>query len=184
MPKLIDLQGKRFGRWVVVGYKGPNKFGKAQWSCVCDCGTEKVVKAQSLINGDSKSCGCFNKDSLRQRIQLPDGHAALNAFFNQYQNNARNKGRSFDLSKDEFKKLVNSDCAYCGSKPSLFYKKTGANGPALVNGIDRVDNTKGYTVENSIPCCHSCNMMKRDKTTNDFLEHIARIAKHSIKDKT
>ena len=54
-----DLTGKRFGRWVVVGLS--EKSARVKWLCVCDCGAQKEVLAFSLTSGDSKSCGCFNK---------------------------------------------------------------------------------------------------------------------------
>ena len=54
----IDLTGKVFGRWLVLSRKMivPSQ---THWLCLCSCGTKKVVKGQSLIVGDSKSCGCY-----------------------------------------------------------------------------------------------------------------------------
>lgn len=51
MPKLIDLTGKRFGRWAVIR-RGEDRFstnGKRMttWHCKCDCGTERDVTANS-----------------------------------------------------------------------------------------------------------------------------------------
>lgn len=53
--RLIDLTGKRFGRWTALAYVGG---GGRTWSCVCDCGTCAVVHGQTLRNGHSRSCGC------------------------------------------------------------------------------------------------------------------------------
>lgn len=56
-----DLTGKTFGRLIVLrrdGYKGTN----LAWKCKCDCGQEKTVRGVSLMNGDTLSCGCLQRD--------------------------------------------------------------------------------------------------------------------------
>ena len=53
-----DLTGKIFGKWTVI--ESTNKRasnGSIYWHCVCECGNEKDVLAQSLISGKSLSCG-------------------------------------------------------------------------------------------------------------------------------
>jgi hypothetical protein len=57
---LIDLAGKRFGRWRVIadlGYLGGR--GQRYWLCRCDCGTERPVQGQTLREGRSRSCGPY-----------------------------------------------------------------------------------------------------------------------------
>ena len=39
------------------------------------------------------------------------------------------------------------------------------------NGVDRVDNTKGYSVDNSVPCCKFCNTAKHTMSEGDFFTH-------------
>lgn len=59
----IDIKGMRFGRWEVKDYVSNGK-----WNCVCDCGSERLVTAHSLINGKSTSCGCAQREGARQRF--------------------------------------------------------------------------------------------------------------------
>lgn len=81
MSKMIDLTGRRFGRWTVIG-KDPEShkcrtmhpyIGKpalttfAKWKCRCDCGTERSVIGINLTTGKSKSCGCLQKEQVSQR---------------------------------------------------------------------------------------------------------------------
>lgn len=56
--RLIDLTGRRFGRWVALRY-----LGGGQWDCLCDCGEHRVVHGPSLRRGLSTSCGC----AIRER---------------------------------------------------------------------------------------------------------------------
>lgn len=58
-----DLTGRKFGRWTVIGLshrKPPHYF----WSCVCDCGTQRIVQGQSL-GVRSFSCGCLRKEIVK-----------------------------------------------------------------------------------------------------------------------
>lgn len=58
MGNLVDISGKTFGRWRVVGRAGINQQGKSTWTCVCECGREVVVTGNNLTSGASQSCGC------------------------------------------------------------------------------------------------------------------------------
>lgn len=62
MSKLVDLTGQKFGRLTALYY---NKE-KHLWHCKCDCGNEKDIKAGSLKNGYTTSCGCYNKQRISQ----------------------------------------------------------------------------------------------------------------------
>lgn len=76
MPNKIDLTGQRFGRLVVVEEAGANKGGRILWRCKCDCGKISVVVGYNLRSGNTKSCGCYNKETLskvaKKRRSLPD----------------------------------------------------------------------------------------------------------------
>lgn len=66
MSKRIDLTGQRFGRWTVLGFDRCEN-DRTFWKVKCDCGTEKTIDGRVLRNGKSKSCGCLNLDSLKNR---------------------------------------------------------------------------------------------------------------------
>lgn len=57
-----EMTGEVFGRLAVVGRSGSDKSGNAKWRCVCECGEVKDVLGQSLRNGSTVSCGCFNRE--------------------------------------------------------------------------------------------------------------------------
>ena len=63
-----DLIGQRFGRLVVIE-KLPSKNRRCWWKCKCDCGNFKDVPTTSLTLGDTKSCGCLNKEKMRERAK-------------------------------------------------------------------------------------------------------------------
>lgn len=59
MPKMIDITGKRFGKLVAISPSKERKDSFVMWVCQCDCGNKTIVRSRSLINGDTKSCGCL-----------------------------------------------------------------------------------------------------------------------------
>ena len=76
--------GQRFGRWTVLG-PGPSVIRKERsprptWVCRCACCNERVVLAQSLLNGCSKSCGCLSREIAAitsARTKLRHGHSRI-----------------------------------------------------------------------------------------------------------
>lgn len=43
---------------------------RSKWKCQCDCGTIFSANGQLLRNGITKSCGCYNRDSIRARAAV------------------------------------------------------------------------------------------------------------------
>lgn len=62
MGKYKDLTGKKFGRLTVIKDAGRNTNSKVLWECSCDCGNTLVAVAGHILNGNTKSCGCFQKE--------------------------------------------------------------------------------------------------------------------------
>ena len=66
--KLIDLTGQVYGRLTVIkrvdDYISPSGSRKVQWLCKCKCGKEVIVTGNNLRKGNSKSCGCYNRELL------------------------------------------------------------------------------------------------------------------------
>lgn len=173
-----DLTKKRFGRLLVISEsKKRYSNGLVLWDCVCDCGKKKTVNGASLRSGKSKSCGCLMLDTVR----LPKGEASFNKLFGAYKLGAKNRGHKFELSKEDFKSIVVSDCFYCGDKPSQEMKNNGKSnffGNFTYNGIDRVNNKNGYVLNNVVPCCFRCNQAKLTMGKYDFIKMIKKIYEH------
>lgn len=62
MPRIIDLTGRRFYRWTVLGLAPSEKGKPTRWYCQCDCGNIKDVPGSELVRGASKSCGCYKSE--------------------------------------------------------------------------------------------------------------------------
>ena len=67
-----NLKGKRFGRLVVVSLNSIDD-GKAIWNCMCDCGKNIAVSRNSLISGNTKSCGCLHNEIIQKGTNYKHG---------------------------------------------------------------------------------------------------------------
>lgn len=78
---LTDLTGRRFGRWTVLYESGRAREPRGRivplWHCRCDCGTEKDIRAGSLVGGTSLSCGCYKYDVLKEKASQGFGISKL-----------------------------------------------------------------------------------------------------------
>ena len=54
-----NLTGYRFGRLTAIKATRHRQNGSVLWECQCDCGKITIVKVNSLMSGNTKSCGCL-----------------------------------------------------------------------------------------------------------------------------
>lgn len=174
MSKLIDIAGQRFNRLIVIEFSRLDKNGAAHWKCKCDCGNETIVSSNNLKRGGTKSCGCLRKETGR----LSEGEAACNAVIRSHKRHAKERNLEQALTNEQIITLHKENCHYCGAPPSNKYFRKNLNGSYVYNGIDRIDNNKGYTIDNVVSCCENCNYSKRQMTYDEFLTHIKQIYLH------
>ena len=162
--------GKQFDRLKVAAKADfKSKYGDIMWVCQCDCGNVVTVAGKDLKSRHTRTCGCSRK--------RPKGVASFNKLYGDYSRNAERREIKFELTKEQFAALTKQDCHYCGVKPEKARKsRPGENGEYIYNGIDRVDNSKGYTADNVVPCCELCNKAKNKYGLEVFETWLKRIA--------
>ena len=124
-----------------------------------------------LNRGVTKSCGCLAREVARQGL-LP-GQAACNWLLLRCRKNAEVRHLVFDLTKTEVEILFKQDCHYCGVPPAMVIHRP--TGDYIYNGLDRVDNTIGYTAANVVACCWPCNRAKAGHSAEDFLTWVSHL---------
>lgn len=70
MKTIVNLKGKKFGRWMAIRRLANDRQGQHKWLCRCNCGIKKSVRRASLLNGSSKSCGCLRNEKSSKRGKL------------------------------------------------------------------------------------------------------------------
>ena len=179
----LSLVDRKFTRLTVLEFVGiqPTGHRESLWKCRCDCGNEMTTTGYSLTSGNTKSCGCYHKIRTRQLFSKPISEIRVNRIFYDYRKRAKQKNMDITLTKEQFKTLMDSDCHYCGGEPSNSLVQHEESLP-VYQGIDRKDNSEGYTPDNVVPCCIVCNKMKKTMSHDDFLLHIHRISTRFMAD--
>lgn len=176
MGNKIDLSGRRFGRLTAIEYLSDGHNGK--WKCLCDCGKYKIVFLGNLMRGSSQSCGCLARERTIKRNSGVPGVAGFKGLRSNYRRGAIRRGFTWELTDEECFALFGLDCFYCGAAPNQICKTSSWNGLFVYNGLDRVDNTKGYTIANTVPCCKTCNIAKGKLTADEFIRWALQLSKH------
>lgn len=177
--------GLRYSKLLVIGIEDDKVYKRQESSGIqyrrlkryrvrCDCGNEIVVFGQDLSGGKTKSCHM----GLCARKFDDDSIPAFNQLYQHvYKGRAHKDGKVFELTRDQFKQLVDSSCYYCGIEPASVAKvKSGTYmSQYRYNGIDRVDNSKGYILDNCVTACSLCNHAKHTMSHDDFIDLCRRV---------
>lgn len=114
-----------------------------------------------------KQCAAIDKKEYDSTIKK------YNAKLKSFIKSAKERNHNWDLTNEEAINYFKQNCYYCKKESSINKN---------MNGIDRVDNKKGYNLENCVSCCSMCNYMKGIFTQEDFINKCIEIAKnHSNK---
>ena len=94
----------------------------------------------------------------------------INLQYGVYSRSASDKQLDFEISQEEFNKLVIEPCYYCD-----IIQERG------FNGIDRLDSNIGYVADNCVSSCMVCNYMKGCLYFDIFLKRIEHILTYNNK---
>lgn len=113
----------------------------------------------------------WNREN-KERVALAKKkwRASSNGRYSNLISNAKVTGREVQITLEQWLDITSKPCTYCGGE---------CLSELVGYGVDRIDSTKGYTLENSVPCCQICNAMKSNLELDLFLSHIDKVNKWS-----
>jgi hypothetical protein len=173
----VDLTNQVFGQLTVLKRADFKKPGGAYWDCLCTCGSVYPVMSQALRNGHQTRCtDCVH------RVSGNIGRRA-SYLYGCYRLAASRKGKKarplpFELTPEHFLVLISGNCFYCGVEPQL-RAASNKHPKIFCNGVDRVDSSKGYLLNNCVSCCSTCNRAKLAMTREEFLAWVRRAYEHN-----
>lgn len=164
-----DLTGQKIGNWTVLYYIGiAGKSRDAIYQCKCDCGLEKPVKGYHIKNGYSSKCvNCSAEQSKIYGRKIP------RSYWESIKRNAAKRNIEFNLTIDQVYdlfELQKRKCALSGKDIDFAKTETEHLKRKATASIDRIDPTKGYTLDNIQLVHKSVNFMKHTMQNQDFID--------------
>lgn len=143
--RVKNLEGKVFGRLLVVARQGSDCRNKALWRCACSCGALMITDSSRLTRRHTKSCGCLRRETSQKLNQGEKNHfwkGGVSKEHDLIRNSAEYKNwRTAVFVRDERK------CVLCGNSGEInaHHIKAFASFPEL-----RFEISNGQTL--CIPC--------------------------------
>jgi hypothetical protein len=156
-----ELVGLTFGRLTVVNFHsivavGRKNKPRRSWHCKCRCGAGVFATTESLRSGNTKSCGCLQKEAVAQ-MATTHGDTSAGRISPEYRTYASIKRRCYSKNTKDFKFYGGRGIAVC---PRWLIGENGISGfecflhdlgkrPGHEFSIDRIDNDGPYSPENT-----------------------------------
>ncbi len=177
--KFKDVTGQKGGFLTAVRFIEKRK-DSYYWLFKCDCGGEKILNRSRVLGTKNltKSCGCIGKEKINQlnikrhrKNYMHTGHV-----YRSYKQGAEKRNLEWDILPQHLEYLIFQDCFYCGrpaTKGTIAKDRKYKLQPTQKrNGIDRIDNSLGYNLNNVVTCCYICNRAKSFMGYKEFIEYL------------
>lgn len=193
--RIKDIVGKRYGRLTVKSFSHISETSKASyWNCACDCGNESQVQYTNLKT--TKSCGCLSIEAGKKWGKIngekcyKGGKYLTATEFSSYKTGAKIRNLEFSISIEDVEKVYKQQNFKCKlSGRYLVFNTRISTGDESKRGqnkiirgdasIDRIDSSKGYTVDNIQIIHKDINVAKQAKSDEDFIKMCCEVADHA-----
>lgn len=121
---------------------------------------ENKTKRAAILEKYHKSSK-YKNTSLKYR-ETPKGRLAY------LKTHVKHRKLECSLTVPEYAEIIKSNCYYCGC--NIFNSSYGY-------GLDRIDNSKGYEINNVLPCCGECNKLRMDRLSVEETIEVVKLLK-------
>lgn len=131
---------------------------------------EKIQQYQKNYREEHKLSNAEYQKQYREKNKerLKEYNKSPHTRYMHYKNSAKKRDHNFTLSEIDFIKITEQPCIYCGEYSDTY------NGVPF-NGVDRIDSNLGYSMNNCVPCCTTCNRMKLDLNVYNWMSKMKQI---------
>jgi hypothetical protein len=146
--------------------------------CAYGCGREALHSLKMKGGGWKFCCSPHYQQCPAQRLkrgiitravhtrQRLDGTVLRRHMLIQYKRQSVDRGIKWTITDNHFYSLIRGLCYYCGHQPTAMQQ---------FNGVDRFEESLGYTPQNSVPCCEKCAVMKLELSTEELSTQVKHI---------
>ncbi|NOR27639.1 MAG: AP2 domain-containing protein [Lutibacter sp.] len=169
--KNIFIKGDKYNRLMIVGEV--EQEGRRRVLCKCDCGVVKEFLLSNLRNGHTKSCGCLNKELIKER-SFKHGCSGYNKIplYSVWTSMKQRCYNKKDKSYHNYGGRGISICTEWMNDFKLFYDWSLINGYKKGLQIDREDNDGDYTPNNCRFVTVQINVLNKRKYKNNTSGYI------------
>lgn len=165
-----NLENKKYGRLKVKSFAGTDAWGKSEWLCECECGKVVTVGISNLNQGHNKSCGCLRRELTGKRLWQGCGELSKD-FWSSIKRSAKSRNIDFNVTIEYAWKLFleqNRKCKLSGLDINLYsHKRDKIRRTA---SLDRIDNNKGYVLDNIQWVHKHINVCKHTYGNEEFIK--------------
>lgn len=151
---------------LLIEYNG-QKLSIKEWAIIADT-TEAAIRnryykhpeysAEEWIYGKRKARGSkIPKNATKDNIRTK-----ASKMISAYKNKDKKNGTDIcDITIEwMIDNIINQPCIYCGDTNRV--------------GCDRIDNDRGHTMDNVVPCCYECNCARNNNFSFDEMKIIGK----------
>jgi len=143
-----DISGNKYGRLKVISFSH-TKNGRSFYNCICDCGKECIIARDALVDGRTKSCGCYSSE-VHSNLRKSHGMSKTR-IFRIWQHIL---GRCLNPNNDAYSRYGGRGIFVCDEWEKSFenfyndmgeeyYRMAEIYGESNIS-INRIDNNDGY----------------------------------------
>jgi len=172
-PRNVIKAGTIFNKVKVIDFAYSAKSRAYYFTECITCGAGSIRRMDHIKTNPEYCNNCKEKMTAKPKVE-----SVINTIYSGYRTNANSRNISFELTKSVFTKITSQNCFYCGQEPIESDFSKGRNRTStkfMHNGVDRLDSKVAYTIENCVPCCSMCNLMKNKFSAESFLNKIKQI---------
>lgn len=167
-----DITGLKFNK-LIAKYRTVSVNHDSMWSCLCECGGQKVVSLSDLQYNKVKSCGCIVHNRIVGYQRTTKGYQDISfVHLNKIKKSAKVRGFEWAITPEYIWQVFSDQkelCAISG-QPIKFVRQYRKFAKLQTASVDRKNPELGY-IEGNIQIVHKdINTMKWIKTTPEFIE--------------
>lgn len=176
----LDSRGRpriKKGLFIEVKIEDLQKGSAVKVKVQCEyCNKKRMVELWALYRnpkstfnkiGETPCSKCFlSKVNVGKNNNI---RKHIDSRYPEYRTNAKRRNLNFNLTSEQFAEIVKQPCHYCDSY------SIDRNIKSRGNGVDRKNSEIGYTKENCVPCCATCNFVKNNMNYGDFVQYIKKL---------
>lgn len=161
---ILDVnQVRQMGFEYISGYKGSKYKAKFR----CSCGRVFSTVVDGLLRGHTKSCGC---SKMKQNNVKWLGYMEISkSMFNRLLNNAKTRNITVQITIEDIWNQYIKQKRKCALSGQELIWGVFAHGDCTAS-VDRIDSSKGYTLDNIQIIHKDINKMKMNFAQDYFLQ--------------